>query len=174
MLRAIGFCVALLLAAIASALAYLGAFASVVVKEQSMGPYRFVYRGLEGADPRQVGAITDQVGAALRAAGITRIRPFDLYYPPGAGDPNEIGWEVAEEHAAALTTLDRSYLQRTLPAQPCLVARFRWKHPLSFVVGFFKVDRALKAYREARGYQAAAAYTLNEGQTILYLQPVVR
>jgi hypothetical protein len=166
--------VALLLVAVVTALAYLGAFASVEVEERATGPFRFVYRTLDGADPRRVGEITDRVGTALRAAGVTRIRPLDIYYPEGAGKPNEIGWEVAEEHAQALAALDASLLQRTIPAEPCMVARFPWKHPLSFVVGFFRVDGALRAHREAHGYQAAPAYTLNEGAAIAYIQPVVR
>ena len=174
MFRAIGLCVALLLGVSVGALAYLGAFASVVVEERTMGPFHFVYRTLDGSDPRRVGEITDRVGMALRAAGVTKIRPFDIFYPEGAGKPNEIGWEVAEEHAQSLATLGSAYLQRTLPAQPCMVARFPWKHPLSFVVGFLRVDGALRAHREANGYQAAPAYTLNEGKQIAYIQPVVR
>ncbi len=174
MLRALGILVVLLLVVSLAALAYLGAFASVEVEERAMGPFRFVYRALDGADPRRVGEITEQVGNALRIAGVTRIRPFDVYYPDEASTPNEIGWEVAEEQWQALAGLDLSLLQRTIPAEPCMVARLPWKHPISFVVGFFRVDGALRAHREANGYQAAPAYTLNEGATIAYIQPVVR
>lgn len=150
LLRTLGLFVALLLVAVVTGLAYLGAFASVEVEERAMGPFRFVYRTLDGADPRRVGEITEQVGNALRAAGVMRIRPFDVYYPEEASTPNEIGWEVAEEHFQALTALDLSFLQRTIPAKPCMVARFPWKHPLSFVVGLWSRRRAARAPRGAR------------------------
>lgn len=61
-----------------------------------------------------------------------------------------------------------------IPAEPALAARFPFKHPLSFVVGFLRVAPALSAYRAAHGYRDGPSYTLLEGDTILYVQPVVR
>jgi hypothetical protein len=51
---------------------------------------------------------------------------------------------------------------------------FRIVHPLSYVVGYWKVMRALAAHRAAHGYPDGPSYTLHAGDTILYVQPVVR
>jgi hypothetical protein len=70
--------------------------------------------------------------------------------------------------------LDSSLLRRTIPAAPSLVARFPWKHPVSFVVGYFRVVPSLHLHREAHGYQDGPSYTVNLGDTILYVQPIVK
>jgi hypothetical protein len=160
--------------AVLSAAAWLGAFARIQIEEREVGPHRFVYRSMTGADPQQVGRITDEIARALDAAGITQRQPLDLFYPEGASAPNEIGFEVLGEDASKLGALDASLLQRTLPAAPSLVARVPWKHPASFVVGYFKVVPALKGHREAHGYQDGPSYTVNLGDTILYVQPIVK
>ena len=42
------------------------------------------------------------------------------------------------------------------------------------MVGFFKVDKALAEYRKAHGYKKVEAMTINEGKTIVYLQPIAK
>ncbi|MBM4383532.1 MAG: hypothetical protein FJ091_09205 [Deltaproteobacteria bacterium] len=174
MLRILVIVFLLVLAAVLGAAAWLGAFARIAVEEREVGPHRFVYRTMIGADPQQVGAITDEIARALDAAGITQRQPLDLFYPAGAREPNEIGWAIGDGDAAKLAALDSSLRQRTIPAAPSLVVEFPWKHPASFVVGYFKVVPALELHREAHGYQDAASYTLNLGDTILYVQPIVK
>jgi hypothetical protein len=163
----------LLVAALCAA-AWLGAFARIEIEEREAGPYRFVYRTMTGADPQQVGRITDEIARALGAAGIAQRQPLDLFYPEGAAQPNEIGFAVGDADARKLAGLDATLLQRTLPAAPSLVAQFPWKHPASFVVGYFKVVPALKLHREAHAYQDGPSYTVNLGDTILYVQPIVK
>jgi len=160
--------------ALLAAATFLGAFTRVRVEERSVGPHHFVYRTMHGADPVQVGLITDQVGEALRAAGVTQLQPLDLYYPEGSRERNEIGFAVGEADAARAASLDASFLQRTLPAEAALTVRFPWKHPLSYVVGALRVIPALRAYRAANGYQDGPSYTLHDGDTILYVQPIRR
>lgn len=163
------------LAATLAALAtWLGAFTSVVVEEREAGPYTFVYRTMPGAEPAQVGALTDELAQTLRAGGIAPREPLDLFYPEGSAQPSEIGFAIASEDAPRVAAHDPSLHVRELPAQPALVARFPWRHPLSFVVGFFKVVPALTAARAARGLRDGPSYTVNLGDTILYVQPIVR
>lgn len=162
------------LASVLGAAAWLGAFERVEIEEREVGPFRFVYRTMLGSDPKQVGLITDEIALALDAAGVRRRQPLDLFQPEGASAPNEIGFAVGDGDAAKLEALDASLLQRTLPAAPSLVARFPWRHPASYVVGYLKVVPTLKLHREAHDYQDGASYTLNLGDTILYVQPIVR
>jgi hypothetical protein len=168
--------VGLALAAFAAAatLAALGAFATVVVEKRVVGPHRFVYRTLEGVGFRQVGELTEQVGDALRAAGARGIQPLDWFQPAGSEAPNEIGYAVAAEEAALLPALDPDLHQRTIPAEHAMTVRFPFVHPLSCVVGYGKVARALAAHRAAHAYADGPSYTLHAGDTILYVQPVVR
>ena len=171
MLLVLGIAVLVLLLGVAT---WLGVFARVAIEERDVGPYRFVYRTLHGADPRQVGRITDEIAHALDEVGIRDRQPLDLFYPEGASEPSQIGFAIGERDAEKLPALDDSLLQRTLPAARSLVARFPWKHPASFVVGYFKVAPALRRHREAHGYRDGASFTLNRGDTILYVQPIVR
>ena len=41
-------------------------------------------------------------------------------------------------------------------------------------MGYLKVDPALAAYRGAHGYKKVEALALNDGNTIVYMQPIVR
>ncbi len=173
MRKPFGIALLLVAAAVMGALFQLGAFAPVRVEERAMGPHRFVYRTLQGANPRDVGAITNAVDGALRAAGAKRIQPLGFYFPEGSGRPSEIGCAVADADAAALAKLDASFLQRTLPAADAMVARFPWKHALSYALGYLKVSPMLRAHRMAHGYQDGPSYTLHEGNEIVYVQPVV-
>jgi hypothetical protein len=173
-LRVIAALVLVLTALALAAAAWLGAFARLEVVEQELEPRRFVYRAMTGADPREVGRVTDQVNAALREAGVTPLAPLGVYYPAGSAQPNEIGWTVDETHAARLSGLDPSLLHRTLRREAAMTVRFPWRHPLSYVVGALRVIPALRAHREAHGYQDGPSYTLHAGDTILYAQPIRR
>jgi len=154
--------------------AWLGAFARIRVEERVAGPHRFVYRTLRGTSPREVGRITDEVAAALRAAGAKPVQPLDLYYPQGSGNENEIGWTVDDTDAARVAAPGAALVQRTLPAEPAMTVRFPWQHPLSYAVGALRVIPALRAHRELHDYQDGPSYTLHEGDTILYVQPIRR
>ncbi len=63
---------------------------------------------------------------------------------------------------------------REIPAGLFLTVRFPWRSPLSFVAGYFKVDPALARHRAARGYLKVEALARYDGDTILYMQPVVK
>ncbi len=63
---------------------------------------------------------------------------------------------------------------KVIGARRYLVAQFPWRNRLSFMVGYMKVDPALARYRDAHGYKKVEAIALNDGDTIVYMQPVVR
>ena len=174
MLRRIAYVCAGLIAVVLAAAVYLGAFAHVQIEEGMVGPYALVYQEMRGTDLSRLGAITTELDALLTRNGVVDRRPFDVFYPTDA-QPNEVGFimtaRVADETLARLAATPDVKL-REVPRQRALVTRFPWRSRLSFLIGYVKVDPALRAYREKAGYKAAPAYALNEGATIAYMQPV--
>ncbi|MBO6596952.1 MAG: hypothetical protein JJ921_14745 [Pseudomonadales bacterium] len=63
---------------------------------------------------------------------------------------------------------------RTVPEVDDMAAAFPWKSPLSYMVGYNKVDPEMQAYRLSKGYSNAGAVTVYEGDHILHLQPIRR
>ena len=154
---------------------YLGAFARIRIEERVVGPYSLIYREMRGADLGQVGAITTELDSLLQKNGVIERRPFDVFYPQN-GQPSEIGFVLTTEVAAqtlARIASTANVKVREIPKQRALVARFPWKSRLSFLLGYEKIDPALRAYRQKAGYKDAPAYALNEGRTIAYMQPVL-
>jgi hypothetical protein len=159
---------------VAATLSHLGAFATIFVYERDVGPIRFVYLPVEGASFRKVGSVTKEVGRALNVAGATRIEALGLYYPEGSGKPNEIGYAVDETEFPALPKLDPKYLQREIPKTMSMTVRFPFENPLSYVMGFYRVTKLLRAHRAEHAYQDGLSYTLHGGDMILYVQPIVK
>jgi hypothetical protein len=151
--------------------AYLGAFEKVVIEERVTGPFSMVYGEAKGSDAKVVGEITTALQADLERAGIGHIEPCDVFHPDGH---SEIGFLVAPRDTAFLASLAPGWQRRVIPAAPSMTVRFPWKSPLSFVVGFMKVDPALRSWRASHGYRAAPAYVIHEEETSLYIQPIAR
>lgn len=151
--------------------AHMGAFSSVVIEEREQGPYTVVYREMGGTDMSKVGEITIALNSLLEKRGIVRRKPFDIFFPDGRG---EIGFAIEGLSIEQTAALSDQAKVRDIPAQLCMVTRFPWRNTLSFVVGYLKVDPALTNYRNTHGYLKVEAYTLDDGDTILYMQPVVR
>jgi len=167
----------IVLAAVAASAAYLGAFRRVRVVERDIGPFRLLYREMPGSDFRQVGCITSELDRLLQAVGAGARRPFDVFYPPAHGHSNEIGFALADTSDATLRRIldiDASVQVKDIPHQRALVVEFPWRSRLSFLVGYLRVDPALRAHRKKAGYQEAPAFALNDGARIVYMQPVVR
>lgn len=147
---------------------------SIDIVEREVGPYSLVYRTMRGTDLQQAGAITTELESLLDRNGVTPRRPFDVFYPADS-QPNEIGFVltagIAEQTRASLASIPGVQL-REVPRQRAMVTRFPWKSRLSFLVGYLKVDPALRAYRDKAWYKDAPAYALNQGTTIAYMQPV--
>ncbi len=148
-----------------------GAFRQVVVTEQVAGPFELIYRTAPQGDFTSVRRITTELERAFPAAGIHEMKPFDIFPPPGAA-PSQIGLLVGAADVAKAMAIPNRPSHRTIPAQRFVTTRFSYRSPLSFMVGFWKVDPALRQYRAANNLQQTWAGTINEGRTILYLQPV--
>jgi hypothetical protein len=108
---------------------------------------------------------------ALAGVGIMSAEPFDAFRPDGH---NDIGFRVAAQDTALLAQLGPAWKRRTIEAAPSMTARLPWRSPLSFVVGYFKIDPALRAWRSRHGYSKTVAYVIHEGATSLYVQPIVK
>lgn len=161
--------VAALLILLMSGAAYMGAFHRVTIEEREVGPFTLVYREVRGNSMKQVRDVTEELDAALEAHGVTNRRPLDVFYPDDT--PTEVGFAVeGPEAEAGVSGLDASV--RQIPRQRSLVTEFPWRNPLSFVVGYLKVDPALAARRAEQGYAKTEALALNRGNTIQYMQPV--
>lgn len=151
--------------------AYLGGFEDITIVEKQMGPFHLVYREMQGTDMKEIGVITDGLANALTNAGFKTHQPFDVFFPNGK--PSQIGFVIAADEKPRLSVLDASIKTRIIPAQKCMVATFPWKSPASYIVGYMKVDPALKAYREQRGYVEGWAATRHDNEFITYLQPLI-
>ncbi|HSS18881.1 MAG TPA: hypothetical protein VLL54_02295 [Pyrinomonadaceae bacterium] len=152
--------------------AYLGAFQSITVAEAEEGPFHFVYRELSGNDMGKLGEITTALNNEIRSAGITEMKPFDVFQPPGIGVPNEVGFIISEADVVRLRPAERSIKSRIISRQKYMTTTFPFKNRLSFVVGYMKIDPVLAKYRADHGYASAPGITRNNGETITYLQPI--
>jgi hypothetical protein len=159
-----------LVAVCAGLLGWMGAFSQVRVQELDMGPYPFVYVQYAGTEFSRIGELTEALGARLQAAGFTARKPAQIYYPQGRGIQNQIGFVV--DRAVGPEVLGTDSFFRSVPATRSAVARFPFRNPLSYVVGHYRVDAALREYRREKGYEERYAMVILEGDTIAYLQPV--
>jgi hypothetical protein len=160
---------AVLAGVVAGALAWLGAFAPVQVDEQDMGPYLFVYVQDPTVDFGRIGELTEALGARLQTAGVTNRKPAQVFYPAGRGIPNQIGFVV--DRAVGNEVLGAETFFRPIGVQRCAVARFPYRNPASFIVGYFRVDPALRKHRQAKKYAEGSVMVILEGDTIVYVQP---
>lgn len=150
---------------------YLGFFHGVHVEEVECGPFKFVYREMSGTNMKKVGEITTALAGLLDAQGIQQRKPLDVFFPDSTA---QIGFAVEGVPESKLAALSGETKIRDIPAGRCMKADFPWKNPLSFMVGYMKVDPALKKHRESHGYKKVEAMTLNQGKSILYLQPIAK
>jgi hypothetical protein len=165
--------VALLLLAVVvvAAGAYMGAFARIEITEEDRGPFTFVYRDMASGEMNKIGEITTSLNALLESRGVALREPLDVFLPDGRG---EIGFAVEDAAPEQLTALTAHSGLKEIPRQRCMVAQFPWRNATSFLVGYFKVDPALSKYRDAHGYKRVEALALNDGNVIVYMQPIVR
>ena len=159
-----------LLLAIGVFLGWLGAFSVVTVQEQDLGPYSFVYVQDTTTEFRKVGQLTKALGDRLDAAGFPQRQPAQIYYPTGRGIQNQIGFIV--DRTVPFELLGAETFFRPIPSQRYMVARFPFRNPLSFLVGYFRAGPALAEYRQQKGYAEGYTMVILEGGSIVYLQPV--
>ncbi len=151
--------------------AYMGGFHRIEIEEIHVGPFKYVYREIVAAEIKKVKEITTAVAESLHSKNVTVLQPFDLYKPDGSG---QIGFLVKEFEPLKLKTLEPEIKSRIIPAQLCMVTTFPWKNPLSYIIGYLKVDPEFKAYREKHGYKEVWAATRHDGEIITYIQPIMQ
>lgn len=164
------FVVGIVLVIVLGGLGYMGAFAAVKVEEREMGPYLFVYVQESTTDFGKIGELTESLGKRLEEAGFEQRKPAQVFYPTGRGIQNQIGFMVDRPVGRQILGFDTFF--RPIAVQRYMVARFPYRNPLSFVLGYFRVDPAFKAHREAKGYPETNATVILEGDSIHYLQRV--
>jgi hypothetical protein len=152
---------------------YMGAFDPVVITEVNQAPVTLVYREMTGTDMKQVAEVANSVKTVLTGMPLTRMTPFDVFYPDGQA---EIGFAVQGASALTLSRLSKANAAkiRVIPAQKCMKAMIRWRNSLSYLLGPLKLVPALAAYRAAHGYKEAENYALDGKWNIVYLQPISR
>lgn len=161
---------AVVAAIVAGLAAWLGMFGEVEVSERNMGPYAFVYEQEPSTDFGAFGAITEDLGERLEAAGIKSRRPAQVFFPPGRGIQNQVGFVVEGSVGANLLDVDTFF--RNVPSQRYAVFRFPFRNSLSFLAGYFRVEPALEEYRKARNIANGSTMVILDGDSILYLQPL--
>lgn len=172
MLLRIGIVIGTVVVALVVFAIYMGAFRRVQIVERDEGPFLFIYRGVKGVDQGTIGAVTTELHGVLTTAGVEGMRPLDIFHPPADGLLNEIGFEIPISEAPKLLTV-QGFSRKTIPRQRYMATAFPFRNRLSFMVGYVKVDPALKAYRQQKLYGAAWAIARNDGDTITYLQPAI-
>ena len=151
-------------------LAWMGGLTGVQVQEQEKGPYAFVYVQEPTADFARVGELTETLGQRLDAAGFTQRQPAQIFYPAGRGVQHQVGFVV--DRAVPYEVLGNDTFFRPVPSQRYMVARFPYRNPLSFVLGAWRSDAALRAHRQQQGYGDSNVMVILEGDAIVYLQPI--
>jgi hypothetical protein len=150
---------------------YMGVFQSIVIEEQEQGPFTLVYQEMTGNDMRQVGEITIKLDKLLTEHCITHRKPLDVFFPDNKA---EIGFAVENLSHSQLVTLGEQTKVREIPVQHYMVSHFPWRNKMSFIIGYIKVDPALRKYRSEHNYKTVEAYALNNGDMIVYMQPAVK
>jgi hypothetical protein len=151
-------------------LGWMGGLTGVQVQEQEKGPYSFVYVQEASTDFARVGELTEALGQRLDAAGFRQRQPAQIFYPAGRGVQHQVGFVV--DRSVPYEVLGNDTFFRPLPAQRFMVARFPYRNRLSFVLGAWRSDAALRAHREQRGYGDNQVMVILEGNAIVYLQPI--
>lgn len=168
----LGILVGIILVGVVVFATYLGAWRKVDIVESDEGPFLFIYREVVGVDQGKIGAVTTELHRILTNAGVEGMRPLDIFHAPEENVPNEIGFEVPTAQAAKLKAT-QEFSQKTIPRMRYMTTTFPFRNRLSFMVGYVKVDPALKAHRQHKSYAAAWAMARNDGDTITYLQPAI-
>lgn len=157
-------------AAAVGAAFYMGAFQSIAITEENRGPFTHVYRDMAAGEMSEVGEITTALDSVLESSGFDDRKPLDVFFPDGRG---QIGFSVEGVSGQELGVLGDAARVKIIGARRYLVTQFPWRNRLSFMVGYMKVDPALARYRDAHGYKKVEAIALSDGDTIIYMQPVV-
>lgn len=147
---------------------YHGALLKVSVSEDEFGPFQFVFQPVIAANPQSADRISREIDEMLAGIGVEATRPMSIHYRDGSA---QIGLVVEDVYLNL--RLSNGTTVRDIDQVRYAVTAFPWKSPLSPVVGRYKAEPALEAYREAKGYNQSELMTLLAGENILFMQPIM-
>ncbi|HMV43384.1 MAG TPA: hypothetical protein PK079_12345 [Leptospiraceae bacterium] len=150
-------------------LVYMGAFLPVPIEERNVGPFHFIYREINGKDFSLVGNTTREIGELLKQYNFSNVKSFQIFYPEEEKKLSEVGFIVLE----TVQDLDGVKI-KSIPENLCMTTTFPFRSSFSFVLGFMKVDPALKFYRQKNSYKKTEAMVCLDQDTIQYMQPIVK
>ncbi len=164
-------------AAVLGYLAYLGAFASIKVAEQGMGPYNLLFVEQKG-DYGQTAKTINTVANALKEAGITPESGFGIYYD----NPRQVkkadlradaGMIVAAADWKKAAKLRKQFKSRVFAKQNCLVTEMPFRGGISIYVGIMKAYPVLAKVAEEKKAQMTSVMEIYvPGKTITYVLPI--
>lgn len=152
-------------------LGWMGALSPVKVAERDMGPYQFVYVQEASTDAARIGELTTALAARLEAAGISRRKPAQEFYPTGRGIQNQIGFLV--EQTVNREVLGAETFVRPIDVQRYMVVEFPYRNALSFALGYARVEGVLRKHRTHNKYGQPGTMVILDGDRILYLEAIV-
>lgn len=158
------------LVVIVGVLGWMGVLSPVNVAESEMGPYPFVYVQEATADPKRIGELSTALAKRLDAAGFTDRKPAQVYFPAG-GAQNQIGFVV--NGTVGVEVLGADTFFRSIPQQRYAVVKFPFRNRLSFIAGAMRVEPALHEHINRKQHSDSGAIVILDGNTILYLEPLV-
>lgn len=148
-------------------LVYMGAFLPLGLEEKEVGPFHFLYKEVNGKDFGLVGKTTSEIAELLKQYNFSNQRPLQVFFPDEDKRPAEVGFVVNEK------TNDLQNIKfKTIPTTLCITTSFPWRNSFSFILGFMKVDPALRNYRNSKQYKKTEAMVILENETIVYMQPI--
>jgi hypothetical protein len=164
----------LIVAVAAGYLAHLGAFKSVKVTGEKMGPYNLLYVEQKG-DYGQSGKSIMAVGDAVKALGVTPEAGFGVYFDnprkvKKADLRAEVGVIVAAADLKKVAKLKKQFKSRKVAKQECLTAEMPFKGSLSIIIGIMKVYPVLAKEAEAKKLNMSQVMEIYvPGKTITYV-----
>lgn len=159
----------LIIFGIVAYLVYMGAFLPVPIEEKKVGPFHFLYKEINGKDFSLVGKTTKEISQILKQYNFSNVKSFQIFYPEEEKKLAEVGF-IVEEKVSDINELN----YRTIVELNCMTTSFPFRSPFSFILGFMKVDPALKIYRQNNSYKKTEAMVCLDQDTILYMQPIVK
>lgn len=164
--------IGIIIALFVIALAYYGAFTSVVVYEKKMGPFQLVYEKHVG-NYKEVGEVIYKVYQSLKKDSIETTRGFGLYYDNPKQVENTklrsvVGCILDDKSKAGVL---KNYNIKEYPVSNCVVAEFPNKGTMSIIVGIFKAYPALGKYMNEKNYMGGPIMEIYDGvnKKIYYL-----
>jgi len=152
---------------------YSGGFKRVTIKEETMGPMKFVFAEHHG-DYTQTREVQDSIYRALKEEGVNAEKGFGIYYDDPETTPTDSLYSLAGcvleiRDTNKIKTLERKgFRVETMNETPSIVARFPYKNRLSILLGVFKVYPEMEEYRKKHNLKEKPALEIYTQDSIIF------